>query len=75
MGSSDKAVKIAIFTVLASAAAYLGYRAYKKRYPFEITGSDSETVDTPTEADKSAFGKLQVKCLILLIFRRMLLYE
>lgn len=45
MGSSDKAFKIIAVATIASVAAYLGYRAYKKRYPFE----DSISKAAPTE--------------------------
>lgn len=43
MGNSDKALKIITVAAFASIAAYLGYRAYKKRYPFE----DSTTKIAP----------------------------
>ena len=65
MGSSDKAVKIAIIAVVASATAYLGYRAYKKRYPFECVDSKSEAAEAPNETGKSTTtGKLQPDYLI-----------
>jgi uncharacterized membrane protein YebE (DUF533 family) len=35
MGNSDKALKIITIAAFASFGAYLGYRAYKKKYPFE----------------------------------------
>lgn len=43
MGNSDKAFKIITVAAFASIATYLGYRAYKKRYPFE----DSRTKIAP----------------------------
>lgn len=70
MGSSDKAIKIAAIAVLASAAAYLGYRAYKKKYPFEIDDSKSEPVEIPNETkNTSVIGKLQLLCLILIYYQ------
>lgn len=51
MGTSDKAFKILTVAAIASVAAYLGYRAYKKRYPFE----DSTTKVAPV--DSSAVEK------------------
>jgi hypothetical protein len=43
MGNSDKALKIITIAAFASFGAYLGYRAYKKKYPFE----DSTTKNPP----------------------------
>ena len=43
MGNSDKAFKIITVAAFASIAAYLGYRVYNKRYPFE----DSRTKTAP----------------------------
>ena len=49
MGTSDKAFKILTVAAIASVAAYLGYRAYKKRYPFE----ESITKVAPTNSNET----------------------
>lgn len=44
--STDKAIKVVTVAIVASAAAYLGYCAYKKRYPFDFL---KEYTIVPTE--------------------------
>ena len=46
MGTSDKAFKILTVAAIASLAAYLGYRVYKKRYPFEDSSTKIPPVDS-----------------------------
>lgn len=65
MGSSDKAFKILTVAAIASVAAYLGYRAYKKRYPFEdyitkVAPSDSNSAEAEVHisGNKSCFAEL-----------------
>lgn len=66
MGASDKAFKILTVAAIASVAAYLGYRAYKKRYPFE----DSTTKVAPVDSISTENGAkisgifLQSNCII-----------
>jgi len=59
MGTSDKAFKIVTVAAIASVAAYLGYRAYKKRYPFEDSTTKVAPVDSnPTEHEANISGNL-----------------
>lgn len=66
MGTPDKAFKILTVAAIASVAAYLGYRAYKKRYPFE----DSTTKVAPVDSSATEKGAklsgilLQLYCTI-----------
>lgn len=54
MGSSDKALKFITVAAFASIAAYLGYRAYKKRYPFEDSRTKAAPINsTSTEQEKN----------------------
>jgi hypothetical protein len=66
---SDKAIKIAVVATVAAVAAYVGFRAYKKQYPFEelmlkgkteVTTKDrqeQEDEDTSDKVDEIPTGK------------------
>lgn len=57
MGTSDKAFKILTVAAIASVAAYLGYRAYKKRYPFEESTTKVAPIDSNvTESEVKIAG-------------------
>ena len=52
MGTSEKTIKILTVAVFASIAAYVGYRAYKKRYPFESFVTKSAPLNEICDSEK-----------------------
>lgn len=54
MGTSDKAIRIVAVAAIASVAVYLGYRAYKKRYPFEDSITKTAPVNLVSSENESS---------------------
>ena len=58
MGTSEKAFKIITIAAIASVAAYFGYRAYRKKYPYEELLN--KTVATDAESFESGNAPISI---------------